>query len=71
MLHAAERFFTSARAAAGILARCVPVPLPPGLEARLREAGRAPRSAVRLRRFTPTEWERLQGFPDGWTVDPG
>ena len=21
----------------------------------------------RLRRLTPTEWERLQGFPDGWT----
>ena len=20
-----------------------------------------------VRRFTPTEWERLQGFPDGWT----
>lgn len=21
----------------------------------------------RLRTFTPVEWERLQGFPDGWT----
>lgn len=21
----------------------------------------------RLRTFTPLEWERLQGFPDGWT----
>ena len=21
----------------------------------------------RIRRFTPTECERLQGFPDGWT----
>jgi len=20
------------------------------------------------RRLTPTEWERLQGFPDGWTI---
>lgn len=23
--------------------------------------------AGRLRTLTPTEWERLQGFPDGWT----
>lgn len=22
----------------------------------------------RLRTLTPTEWERLQGFPDGWTA---
>lgn len=22
----------------------------------------------RVRTFTPTEWERLQGFPDGWTA---
>lgn len=24
----------------------------------------------RLRRLTPTECERLQGFPDGWTLVP-
>jgi site-specific DNA-cytosine methylase len=26
--------------------------------------------AVTVRRLTPTEWERLQGMPDGWTL-PG
>lgn len=25
----------------------------------------------RVRRLTPTECERLQGFPDGWTAIPG
>ena len=24
-----------------------------------------------IRRLTPLEWERLQGFPDGWTDIPG
>ena len=24
-----------------------------------------------IRRLTPWEWERLQGFPDGWTDIPG
>jgi len=27
-------------------------------------------SAMRVRRLTPTECERLQGFPDGWTQVP-
>ena len=26
--------------------------------------------AMQVRRLTPTECERLQGFPDGWTVIP-
>lgn len=26
---------------------------------------------ARLRRMTPTECERLQGFPDGWTAPLG
>jgi DNA (cytosine-5)-methyltransferase 1 len=25
---------------------------------------------VNVRRLTPLEYERLQGFPDGWTIDP-
>ena len=28
-----------------------------------------PQSAGNIRRLTPTECERLQGFPDGWTKD--
>jgi DNA (cytosine-5)-methyltransferase 1 len=28
------------------------------------------RSALQVRRLTPTEAERLQGFPDGWTAIP-
>lgn len=24
-----------------------------------------------VRYLTPTEYERLQGFPDGWTIVPG
>ena len=24
-----------------------------------------------LRHLTPREWERLQGFPDGWTAEVG
>jgi DNA (cytosine-5)-methyltransferase 1 len=28
------------------------------------------RSALHVRRLTPTECERLQGFPDGWTAIP-
>lgn len=27
-----------------------------------------PTTPVRVRRITPVECERLQGFPDGWTV---
>ena len=27
-------------------------------------------SALQVRRLTPTECERLQGFPDGWTAIP-
>jgi site-specific DNA-cytosine methylase len=26
------------------------------------------REALQIRRLTPTECERLQGFPDGWTT---
>ena len=28
------------------------------------------REGMRVRRLTPLEYERLQGFPDGWTIDP-
>jgi DNA (cytosine-5)-methyltransferase 1 len=28
-------------------------------------------SAIGVRRLTPTECERLQGFPDGWTLPMG
>ncbi len=28
---------------------------------------RTPINAENIRRMTPVEWERLQGFPDGWT----
>lgn len=27
-------------------------------------------TSVSVRRLTPTECERLQGFPDGWTAVP-
>lgn len=30
----------------------------------------AVREGVNVRRLTPMEYERLQGFPDGWTIDP-
>jgi DNA (cytosine-5)-methyltransferase 1 len=29
---------------------------------------RSPINAENVRRMTPIEWERLQGFPDGWTA---
>lgn len=39
--------------------------LPPSIVARITGETLPP---VRLRRLTPTECERLQGFPDGWTI---
>ena len=29
---------------------------------------RSPINIENIRRMTPVEWERLQGFPDGWTA---
>ena len=31
---------------------------------------RSPINAENVRRMTPIEWERLQGFPDNWTLVP-
>lgn len=51
--------------------------MPDGVAPALRAAtGGASRSATiidgeRVRRLTPTECERLQGFPDGWTLLEG
>lgn len=39
-----------------------------GTEARsVHENNLVPAIGMRVRRLTPTEYERLQGFPDGWT----
>lgn len=80
----APRFYLSQRAAAGILRRAEKRgrELPPHLDNALRtlstgnKEGRTttqPKSTTSsppssVRRLTPTECERLQGFPDGWTV---
>ena len=42
-----------------------PLSLPPDLVERLLTEELP---SVRVRRLTPTECERLQGFPDGWTI---
>jgi len=36
----------------------------------MRDAYMVPTTAMQVRRLTPTECERLQGFPDGWTAIP-
>ena len=63
-----ERYFLSPKAAAGILRRATKRgrELPPALRQALEQR---PMVSERtgVRRLTPLECERLQGFPDGWT----
>lgn len=40
-----------------------------GITATLRAQANHPPIVSGVRRLTPTECERLQGFPDGWTDD--
>jgi hypothetical protein len=40
--------------------------LPPPIMERILAPSETP--PVRVRRLTPVECERLQGFPDGWTI---
>lgn len=80
---APSRFYLSPRAAEGILRRADRRgrDLPEELDTALRtlstpskgdQTSRTPRptSSSLVRRLTPTECERLQGFPDGWTILP-
>lgn len=70
------RFYLSPKAAAGILRRAEKRnrALPEHLDGALRavaEQTEPPKEAPKQgvpRRLTPTECERLQGFPDGWTI---
>jgi len=67
---APPRFFLSAKAASGILRRAgrrgkvLPAPLMKALEA----IGENRPQESHVRRLTPTECERLMGYPDGWTI---
>ena len=63
------RFSLSARAASGILrrARRRDKELPPALVVALEAIG-TEHPQGEIRRLTPTECERLMGWPDGWTV---
>lgn len=50
-------------------------PVGMGITAELANTLRASRvgavsDGLQVRRLTPTEYERLQGFPDGWSLDP-
>lgn len=68
---APQRFYLSARAASGILRRAGRrgKVLPPELHQALESLGNGTsESAARIRRLTPTECERLMGYPDGWTI---
>ena len=66
---APQRFSLSAKAASGILRRArrrnkeLPLPLVVALEA---IGTQHPQGEIR--RLTPTECERLMGWPDGWTI---
>jgi site-specific DNA-cytosine methylase len=63
------RFSLSARAASGILRRAgrrgkvLPAALQTALESISTEQPQG-----QVRRLTPTECERLMGWPDGWTI---
>ena len=67
---APSRFCLSSKASAGILRRATRrgKTLPPALQAALEltASGEAPHQGVR--RLTPTECERLMGWPDGYTI---
>ena len=61
------RFYVSQRAMSGVLSRAEKrgKRLPKVLELALMDQSK---QSGTLRRLTPTECERLQGFPDGWTL---
>ena len=68
---APSRFYLSAKAAAGILRRAAKrgKKLPQAMEEALRAINGSQTSASSsVRRLTPTECERLMGWPDGWTI---
>ena len=66
---APQRFSLSAKAASGILrrARRRDKELPPALVVALEAIG-TENPQGEIRRLTPTECERLMGWPDGWTI---
>ena len=64
--NAARRFFLTARARAGILRRATKYRR--GIRTDLYEALSRPEETTEIRRLTPTECERLMGWPDGWTI---
>jgi hypothetical protein len=67
---APQRYSLSAKAASGILSRAgrrgkvLPQELKTALEAIVTEQSQG----NQVRRLTPTECERLMGWPDGWTI---
>lgn len=67
---AAEKYYLSAKAAAGILRRAHKRKkvLPPELVESLINRATGLDHGTALRRLTPTECERLMGWPDGWTI---
>ena len=67
---APQRFSLSARAASGILRRANRrgKVLPAALQMALEAIGTEQPQSSQVRRLTPTECERLMGWPDGWTI---
>lgn len=67
-IHASDRFFLNPQAAEGLLRRTENRgrKVPEELELAMQRV--ASGQARDVRRLTPTEYERLQGFPDGWTI---
>ena len=67
---APQRFSLSARAASGILRRANRrgKVLPATLQTALEGIGTEQPQNNQVRRLTPTECERLMGWPDGWTI---
>jgi len=67
---APARFSLSARAASGILRRANRrgKVLPAALQTALEAIGTEQPQSNQVRRLTPTECERLMGWPDGWTI---
>jgi site-specific DNA-cytosine methylase len=82
---APQRFSLSAKAASGILRRAGRrgKVLPAALQTALESLAQSPDDSARestapltnhsssVRRLTPTECERLMGWPDGWTISQG
>ena len=67
---APPRFSLSAKAASGILRRVEKRGkiLPEILTDALRKIASGQEQIHQVRRLTPTECERLMGYPDGWTI---